>query len=400
MSEPQPLWTRYSCLPAELRDQIHGYNLVSSRPVCIEATEDGHLKYQWREYPEVANKMLSQAMKFYVWSDEGAHSNEALAYLLSHNTLIVQNKTSAKALVSTNQSLSKAGYSAYPLRIKVQVPPDPYVNWLETGDDDDIERNHQIALDDNDFETGDRRRLGLRAFRILSPLTKLSRLHEIQVILQWNVEMDEDSLVVVGRENPAIRMFGAVIAKLKNLVAASSNGLEFKVIEIYQHDFEDKELDDYYYGESSENEDDAAVEKDLTWVWNAPSEEECRRMKKHAESRKKADAMRVRIWEMNRAISNCHGHFKSRYRKDHGAKLGEEKERLETQVEKLMSQIQGLPPTEQCSVERCYVSGLAADPNWEKAVEIIAKQRPPSSDRWRPSTVRELEEDSFWWMRM
>ena len=410
-----PLWRKalhvYSNLPPELCHEIHKYTLTASEAVRLEATGDCHLQCRWRE-PMAERQLLWRAMNFYAWCDR---ANDAKAYLLSHNTFIIKNKASANALLSTVQSLSELEYAAHIHGLKVIVSPDPINSAEDDWDDEDSAgREDRTDIGDEDFENDDWRYFGLRAFRILNSLTKLPWLHEVNVIMQSSVEMDE-VLLQVGRENPATWMFGAAIAKIKDLVAASSKGWKFKVRQLCVEDEdeldEDSDNDDDNYGNDEDEDDDVDDEEDedddddeedgdndndLTWVWNAPSEEDLKRMKKYTESRAKADKIHLRIAEMDRAIHRDADEWDSgRHRKIHYDKLKQERENLNKKLKELMSPIEKLSSEEQRLVERCCVSEMAADLNWEKAVETIAKRRPPSSDYWQPANLAEFNEDEF-----
>ncbi|MCJ1324762.1 hypothetical protein MMC10_001424 [Thelotrema lepadinum] len=251
-------WEQALCVlsnvPTEIRREIYDYTLIAERP--IQLRKDGQLKalYWWKERSREANQQLKRASDFYLWADPTLDYKEVHDYLLSHNTFHVRNKVGADNFVKAIEVLSKAGFETTVHGLNILIDGSEVTQELA----DEGLRMHPNAKDYIGVARGC---TAFGAYRMLKPLTRFDRLRNLHITLRearrgwpfFHIPF-HDAYVVVP----------AVVAKLKELVLASSKTPTFKVTQ------------QIAYGTK------VAEENDISRMWNPRSSSKEQR-NKHVE---------------------------------------------------------------------------------------------------------------------
>ena len=241
-----------SQIPLEIRLDIYCYTLIAENPIQLRDEANSKALYRWQEPCEDATQELKRASEFYLWATQ-KHQHikheEIHDYFLSHNVFSIQNKVGSDTLVKTVQDLSKAGF-------KTNVHGLDIVIKGSKVSVEDADEGRRMLPKPKDYARVDPGTPAMGAYRILKPLTKLSRLRILNITLRESRKSwpffhipFHDAYVIVP----------TVIARLRELVHASSKTPVFKV----RHqiavgtDFE--------------------VDEDISTMWNPPKSKEKRK---------------------------------------------------------------------------------------------------------------------------
>ena len=343
----QELQCRFWRLPGELRSQIYEYTLIAEKPIIVWETLSFNT-YFWRERCERENREGELAMKFLIWNSPGADWNDAHAFLLRNNTFKIQTKACSELLVKHVSSLCELGYSTHVKSLVVQIPHDEIGNESE-----DV----GVFIDPKDYEEGDNKAAGLRAFRILKPLLELPRLDSVQIVLRQHKHGNRIFLRCT-QTNPGLERVAAVIARLRDLVFATSRAPKFEVL-----------LQD--------------INRNMVWgtgniarLWEALNPAETERMRQWTHilqqlGKYESDCTRIRRLSEGRKLQ---GESKSggEDRMDGWIK---EIQKLRIRIDDLHRQHRQFILRKQNydSRNRYHVARMARDMNWEQQVELISK---------------------------
>ena len=376
-----------SRLPPELCREIYGYTLVCSTELIIVDNRNDRFIYMASiQGKSTEDKDLDRAVEFFVGTCPVSESKDVHSSILSHNVLSITSKYRLTPFMKLVNALSNINdlpraqtASETDSHSKFEEPVLLHGLRIDTDADptsDDIAGpNSDEGFDTSplsDFQKGDCRLPGLRAFRILQPLMTLKRLQNIHIHLDQNVSEWTFGQAVfegVGKENAGIPLVAAVIARLKELVLSSSKAPRFEVSLTIKGEL----LDD----------PPTTNNGDVSWLWDAPAEGELQRMKGYLEHRQKVDDFRLHYLKMEYASLKGLKGSSDFYDDPYDDFFDKAQLRsFVTQSQKLQeirAQLEGLeirqkPPEQDLALlERCYVSQVAADPEWEKKVEAMVK---------------------------
>ena len=342
-----------SRLPLELQQEIFRYLLISTQ--SIDVADKGSIlnRYEPKEASRAANEELRRTANLLLGLPEeryGKLPHLAYAWFLGNNKFSIGSKNSANALVEATQTVSdklsgnnKEIYPRSVYGLYVNVPHDPFVG---------ISTHSQDVGDPHDFEAGDPVHAGLRALRILKPLTKLDHLRFLSITLR-DYRLEEYIFQGIGESNNSgILLVAAVIARLKELMDASLHSSQFRVSCVLVHGHGG------YGGFDSMN-----------WLWEPLSEADRSRVEHYMEYK----------LEKRNILSRMED---SRARK-------EEKKKLEAQLGALKSQF-GRIGKDGILLERWRVSDIAANPKWEDEAEMFVKRQ----GRYKDYRFLQDEQDS------
>ena len=203
----------FSRLPPELRNDIYDLSLVASERVAVLNDAWGLGPYLPQEDSKSECQGLVNSLNFHIWSPFAVFSETAHTYFLRHNRFNVNDRGAARTFAQQAAGLQKQGCSISIRSLEVIVGPDP------AHARDKCEYLEGQFGDPSDFDLGDGRYPGLRALRTLKPLLELPRLQEIRITLLQHYR--EIIYYSNNHFNNGLLLISSVIAKLKDLVAAS-----------------------------------------------------------------------------------------------------------------------------------------------------------------------------------
>ena len=168
---------------------------------------DGRCLWEDAKYAEETN----QALRNLIARESSQCKDEAQAFFLGNNIMFVRRKADAVELVRLVKDLQEKGYNPIHIhRLDVVILPE-----LSHSSD---------GADRNDFEAGDRKLPGVRAYRILKPLTELCRVGRLHITL-----MSSSSIRRGYAASTSIVMIAAVIGKMQDLVKVKEDWESFTV---------------------------------------------------------------------------------------------------------------------------------------------------------------------------
>ena len=219
-------------LPYELRHQIYQDALIAESKFPFQFFRIGTSESDL-ETVGPCEEATVQALELLVKNKYSDCKDEAQAYFFSHNATIVYSKADAVELVQRIQGLQEKGYhSAHVDILDVKVP-------AELG------RSSEGA-DPNDFEPDDQQKPGVRAYRILKPLTALRGIDRLRIYL-----MDSNLTGQRYAASTGIQMIAAVIGKMLEGVV---DYLDFRRFSV---NIQVPEIRTTWY-----------IDVDVTWLWD------------------------------------------------------------------------------------------------------------------------------------